>query len=122
MADLYIRAGHPDYAVPRQLTELLCVGFLVSVWWRNGHVLKWKKDQRYDRTAQRLVLWQFNLISSLIAFHVISFLVSFIVVLNKSFVGVFFKQKISGFLRKNSNRRTVLSNYTLSLVGLMFIH
>ena len=46
-----------------------------------------------DGTAQRLVLLQFNLITSPITFHVISFLVSFLVNLNESFVGVFFQTK-----------------------------
>jgi len=73
--------------------------------------------QRCDGTAQRLVLWQFNLIFSLSAWSVISFIVSFLIVLNKSFVFVFFKQKSSDFLlRKNSNRRTVLSYYTIFLM------
>ena len=67
-----------------------------------------------DRTAHRLVLWQFNLS----AWYVISVVISMLIVLTKLFVGVFFfKQNISDFLqRKNSNLKTVLSCYTISLV------
>jgi len=44
--------------------------------------------------------------------------ISMLIVLNKPLVGVFLIQKISDFLlRKNSNLRTVLSYYTISLTA-----
>ena len=46
--------------------------------------------QRYDGTAQRIVLYKSIPISSLNIFHVI---VSFLVVLNKQLIGVFIKRK-----------------------------
>ena len=65
-----------------------------------------------DGTAQCLVLWQSNLMWD----SVISVVISVVLVLNKPFGCIFFQNKyFLFFLRKNSNKRPVLSFYTISL-------